>query len=78
MSTRKTLVTVVGLIAGMVIYYLFAALLVFLVSNVLHWSISTADLRGLFLFAFCKIVPLISAMLTVLFIVAVFGENKPK
>ena len=78
MSARKVLVTVVALIAGMVIYYAFAAVIVFLVFNVLHWSISTADLRGIFLFAICKIVPLIAAMLTVLFIVAVFGENKPK
>lgn len=69
--TRKILGVGGGLLAGIVVYYALMALLMFLVSDVLEISVSTADLRSLVIVVVVKLAPLIGAMLTMAWILEV-------
>ncbi len=71
MKMRRTLSVVGGLLAGIVVYYGVGFLLVFLVTDVLGISVSSADFRSLVIIVIWKVVPLIWAMLTAVLIMHV-------
>ncbi len=62
-SSRRFVAILAAVIAGVAVYYLLLFALTFVIFNVLGMSVSTADLRSLFIFALVKLLPLACAIL---------------